>query len=152
MALDFSTPHVLRNAREHKAAMAEIDALLDQDPRPRTAAYERLEFLTVLVEAYEDEHYPMEELEAKGSPQAAVEFMLDQRGMTRADLARIMGGKSRVSEFFAGKRRLSVEQMKALRDTLGISADLLIDRGTPVERRGRAVRGKSRKAAASKEG
>ena len=37
-----------------------------------------------------------------------------------------MGGKARVSEFFPGKRRLSVEQIRALRDELGIPADLLI--------------------------
>jgi HTH-type transcriptional regulator/antitoxin HigA len=46
--------------------------------------------------------------------------------MARADLARIMGGKSRVSEFFAGKRDLSISQVRALRDELGIPADLLI--------------------------
>jgi antitoxin component HigA of HigAB toxin-antitoxin module len=37
-----------------------------------------------------------------------------------------MGGKARVSEFFAGKRRLSIEQVRALRDALGIPADLLV--------------------------
>jgi HTH-type transcriptional regulator/antitoxin HigA len=52
--------------------------------------------------------------------------MLEQKGMTRGDLAEIMGGKSRVSEFFAGKRELSVNQIKALREKLGIPADLLI--------------------------
>jgi antitoxin component HigA of HigAB toxin-antitoxin module len=52
--------------------------------------------------------------------------MLEQRGKTRADLHELMGGKARVSEFFAGKRRLSVEQIRALRKALGIPADLLI--------------------------
>ena len=37
-----------------------------------------------------------------------------------------MGGKARVSEFFAGRRRLSIEQVRALRDLLHIPADLLI--------------------------
>jgi HTH-type transcriptional regulator/antitoxin HigA len=53
--------------------------------------------------------------------------MLEQHGMTRADLVPILGSKSRVSEFFAGKRPLSVSQIKALRDALGIPADLLLD-------------------------
>ena len=52
--------------------------------------------------------------------------MLEQKGMTRVQLAPIMGGKSRVSEFLSGKRRLSIEQIIALRETLGIPADLLI--------------------------
>lgn len=123
--LDFRKPHVLRNAKEYKAAVSEIDTLLDQDPKRGTEAYERLEFLSVLVEAYEDQHDPIDE--TKGTPQSIVAFMLDQRGLTRAHLAPLMGGKSRVSEFFAGKRRLSVEQIRALRHELGIPADLLID-------------------------
>lgn len=122
--LDFSTPHVLRNAKEYRAAVAEIDALLDADPKRGTSDYDRLEFLSVLVEAYEDAHDPIDE---RGlTPQGIVSFMLEQRGMTRAELYNLMGGKSRVSEFFAGKRRLSVEQVRALRDLLGIPADLLI--------------------------
>jgi HTH-type transcriptional regulator / antitoxin HigA len=123
--LDFSTPHVLRNAREHRAAVVEIDALLDADPKRGTKAYDRLEFLSVLVEAYEDEHDPIDE--SSGTPQGVVAFMLEQRGMTRADLAPLMGGKARVSEFFARKRRLSVDQVRALRSKLGIPADLLIE-------------------------
>lgn len=122
--LDFSTPHVLRNAKEYKAAVAEIDQLLDADPKRGTEAYDRLEFLSVLVEAYEDAHDPLDE--SGGTPQSVVAFMLEQKGMTRADLHELMGGKARVSEFFAGKRRLSVEQIRALRDELGVPADLLI--------------------------
>ena len=122
--LDFSTPHVLRNAKEYRAAVSEIDRLLDADPKRGTPDYERLEFLSVLVEAYEDEHDPLDE--AGGSPQSVVAFMLDQRGLRRADLHDAMGGKARVSEFFAGKRRLSIEQIRALRDLLHIPADLLI--------------------------
>jgi HTH-type transcriptional regulator / antitoxin HigA len=124
VVLDFSTPHVLRNAKEYKAAIAEIDALLDADPRRGTEGYDRLEFLSVLVEAYENERDPLDE--SKGTPQSAVAFMLEQKGMTRADLHELMGGKARVSEFFAGKRSLSVAQIRALHRELGIPADLLI--------------------------
>ncbi len=122
--LDFAKPHVLRNVREYKAAVSEIDRLLDKNPERGSDAYNRLEFLSVLVEAYEDEHYAIDE--AQGTPQSVVAFMLEQREMTRSDLAPLMGGKARVSEFFAGKRRLSVEQVRALRGALGIPADLLI--------------------------
>lgn len=124
MTLSFTKPHVLRNLREYKAAVAEIDALLDLDPTRGSEAYERLEFLSVLVEAYDDEHHPIDEW--GGTPQSVVAFMLEQQGKTRSDLAALMGGKGRVSEFFSGKRRLSVEQIRSLRDELGIPADLLI--------------------------
>lgn len=122
--LDFSTPHVLRNAKEYRAAVTEIDRLLDADPKRGTASGDRLEFLSVLVEAYEDVHDALDT--HGGTPQSVVAFLLEQRGMSRAELALLMGGKGRVSEFFSGKRRLSVEQIRALRDELGIPADLLI--------------------------
>lgn len=122
--LDFSTPHVLRNTGEYKAAVAEIDRLLDANPKQEIEAYDHLEFLSVLVEAYEDEHDPLDE--SKGTPQSAVVFMLEQKGMVRADLHQLMGGKARVSEFFAGKRTLSVAQIRALHRDLGIPADMLI--------------------------
>lgn len=123
--LDFSRPHVLRNAREYKAAVAEIDRLLDVDPKRGSEAYDRLEFLSVLVQACEDARDPIDE--SQGNAQSVVALMLEQHGMTRAQLVPLMGGKARVSEFFSRKRRLSIEQIRALRDTLGIPADLLIE-------------------------
>ena len=121
--LDFSKPHVLRNAREYKAAVREIDELLDADPARGSEAYERLEFLSVLVQAYEDQHDPVDD---SGTPQSAVLFALSQRGLTRADLAPLLGGRSRVSEFLSGKCRLSLTQIRRLREAFGIPADLLI--------------------------
>jgi HTH-type transcriptional regulator/antitoxin HigA len=122
--LDFTKPHLLRDEEEYEAAVAEIDVLLERDPEPGTEEHDRLEFLTVLVEAYEDDHYPDEMFGT--TPQAVVDFMLQQKGMTRADLAELMGGRSRVSDFFNGKRSLSRAQILALRDLLGIPADLLL--------------------------
>jgi HTH-type transcriptional regulator/antitoxin HigA len=55
-----------------------------------------------------------------------VQFMVEQKGMSRAELAGIMGGRSRLSDFMRGKRDLSKGQIQALRDNLGISADLLL--------------------------
>lgn len=121
--LNFSTPHLLRDEAEYDAAVAEIDALLDADPPPGTPEYERLEFLSVLVEAYDERHYPMGE---RSTPQSMVDFVLEQKEMTRADLAEAMGGRSRVSDFFNGKRELSRSQIRALRNLLGIPADLLL--------------------------
>lgn len=121
--LDFTTPHVLRSEAEYEAAVAEINALLDANPAEGSPEDDRLEFLSVLVQAYEDAHVP--EL-PKASPQAVVAFTLEQQGRDRAELAPLMGGRSRVSEFFAGKRDLSITQVRALRDALRIPADLLI--------------------------
>ena len=121
--LDFTKPHVLKNESEYEVAVAEIDHLLDIDPAPGSEKYERLEFLSVLVRAYEDAHYPIDNLP---TPQDVVDFMLEQRELTRASLAEWMGGKRCVSEFFVGKCRLSLRQIESLEKHLGIPADLLL--------------------------
>jgi antitoxin component HigA of HigAB toxin-antitoxin module len=100
--LDFTKPHVLRNEAEYTAAVAEIDQLLDRDPPPHSEAYERLEFLSVLVHAYEEAHFPLEQ---PTTPQDVVTFMLEQKG-------------------------LSLPQIEQPREHLGIPADLLISPGT----------------------
>jgi HTH-type transcriptional regulator/antitoxin HigA len=122
--LDFTKPHVLRTEEEYQEAVRMIDELLERDPAAGTEDHDLLEFLSVLVEAYEAEHYPDEMFAT--TPQDVIDFMLGQKGMQRGDLAEIMGGKSRVSEFFAGKRELSRAQIRALRDLLGVPADLLL--------------------------
>lgn len=105
------------------AAVAEIDALLDDDPPPGSEGYDRLEFLSVLVQAYEDAHVPAFE---QPTPQEVVDFVLEQRGLSRADLAKWLGGRSRTSEFFSGIRPLSLRQVGALKKHLGIPADVLL--------------------------
>jgi len=120
--LDFSKPHLLRTEAEYKAAIAEIERLLDEDVVAGSEGYDRLEFLSVLVEHYEDEHYPMGPV----TPRQAVTFMLEQKGLRRSDLDDVMGGKARVSEFLGGKRDLSKSQVAGLRRLLGIPADILL--------------------------
>ena len=121
--LDFKRPHLLRNEEEYEAALEYVATLIERKPEPGTAEGDALEFIAVLIEAYEEQHYPMENV---STPQSIVDFMLDQRGLSRADLAPIMGGRSRVSEFFHGKRQLSVTQIRRLRHLLRVPADLLI--------------------------
>lgn len=121
-ALDFSKPHLLRGEAEYEAALAEIGKLLDQDVEAGTEGYDRLDFLSLLVEHYEDAAYPMGPV----TPRQAVAFMMEQKGLDRADLHDVMGGKSRTSEFFNGKRELSKAQIEGLRRTLGIPADVLM--------------------------
>ncbi len=123
--LDFSKPHVLKSEAEYHAAIAEIERLLDEDVEPEGEDYDRFEFLSVLVEHYEDEQYPMGPV----TPQQAVVFMLEQKGMDRSDLDEVMGGKSRVSEFFNGKRDLSKSQIGGLHRMLGIPAGVLLGLG-----------------------
>ncbi len=76
----------------------------------------------MLVEHYEERRYPVGPV----TPQQAVTFMLEQKGLERSDLDVVMGGKSRVSDFLNGKRDLSKSQIEGLRRLLGIPADVLL--------------------------
>lgn len=122
--LDLATPHVLRTREEYETVVAEIDRLLDIEPQPFSPEYDRLELLSLLVEDYDQKHHPINDDDL--TPHDVVDFALEQHGLTRADLAEILGGRSRVSEFFSEKRALSRSQILALRSRFGISADLLL--------------------------
>lgn len=119
--LDFSRPHLLRDDKELEAAAGRVDALLDLDPAPNTAEYEELEFLSVLIQTYEGR-----EVWPEATPQEIVDEMAEVHGLSRGDLAKLLGGRSRLSEFMNGVRELSKGQAAALRDRLHIPLDLLI--------------------------
>lgn len=123
--LDVTAVRAFRTKAEYEAALKEAEQLVRLDPGPRSDAGARLRGLAVLIQEYEAEHFPME---FDASPQDIVDFVLDQRDMTRTDLYDLMGGKSRVSEFFSGKRALSLEQVRALWQGLHIPPELLLQR------------------------
>lgn len=115
---------LLASADEYESALARIEALLDRGIVSGTSDEAELDYLSLLVEDFDRRHYRWPD--ARVSPQEVVAFLLEQHGMTRSALADIMGGRSRVSEFFSGKRPLSLGQVVALRRLLGAPADLLI--------------------------
>jgi HTH-type transcriptional regulator/antitoxin HigA len=120
--LDFTKPHVLRSEAEYDAAILEIERLLYLDPPPYSEDYERLEFLSVLAEAYERDHFQID----GSTPADVVDFMLEQKGMPRGNVDALLGGEHSASQFFGGARKLTRDEIEALRDLLGIPADLLL--------------------------
>jgi HTH-type transcriptional regulator/antitoxin HigA len=115
--------HAIRTEKEHNAALEEIEGLLDRSPRKGSEEYDRLELLSILVDAYEDEN--VDNLPA-ATPQELVEFMAEQKGIDRTALAELFGGRSRLSDFLNEKRDLSLGQIGRLKRALGIPADLLV--------------------------
>ena len=113
----------IRTEDEYDHAQDIVRQLL-REPHPEgSVAYDVLEVLAILIQDYEEKNVP--EL-PEATPQEVVQFMSEQRGMTQGDLAEILGGRSRLSEFLNGKRALSIGQVRSLREELGIPADLLI--------------------------
>lgn len=113
----------IRTAKEFEETVSELDYLADLDPKEGTPAYDRMELLGILIAAYEEAHLPPFK---PATPQELVQFIAEQKGISSPDLAELLGGRSRLSEFFNGTRELSKSQILRIRDVLGIPADLLI--------------------------
>jgi HTH-type transcriptional regulator/antitoxin HigA len=123
----------IHNARDFRVAMSRLDELAERDDvEPGTQDGDELEVLSVLIEAYEQDHFPM----GDPNPIEAIRFRLDQLDMDRSELAQILGGRSRVSEIFSGRRQLTMSMIIRLRQALGIPADALI----PRPKRSRSVK------------
>ncbi len=101
------------------AALARIDQLMNA--AAGTPEGEELDILTTLVGAFEEATMPVDFPDA----QTAVEFVMEQKGYARQDLAELLG-RSRASEFMTRKRNLSMNQAKALNKNWGVPADALL--------------------------
>lgn len=112
----------IRTKAEHEKALATIDALMDKS-EDDVDAMNDLEVLAILVEAYEEEHYPI----APPDPLAAIEFAFEQRGSTPAERVRIFGSKSRMSEVMSRKRALSLAMRQRAHAVLGVPAAVLLN-------------------------
>ena len=89
---------------------------------PNTAEGDRLDVLATLVEAGEEKHHPIE----APDPIHAIEFAMDQRGLTRRDLEPYIGSRARVAEVLNHKRSLTLPMIRRLHAGLRIPADVLI--------------------------
>jgi HTH-type transcriptional regulator/antitoxin HigA len=110
----------IKNESDYEAALAEIADLMDA--RPGSADGDRLDVLVTLVEAYEDRHWRID----PPDPIEAILLRMEQRGLTRRDLEKVLGGRSRVSEVLNRKRPLTIEMIRRLHLELGIPAESLI--------------------------
>ncbi|MET0287618.1 MAG: transcriptional regulator [Polyangiales bacterium] len=116
----------IRTNAQHAAAMREVDTLVGENPRPKTALHDRLEALTILIEAFERSH-PDHRIEPATDPIAAIEFHLERLGKEPKDLEAILDcTRSRVWEILHRRRALTLPQIRALTTQLGIPAERLI--------------------------
>ncbi|MHC1788530.1 helix-turn-helix domain-containing protein [Solidesulfovibrio sp.] len=104
----------IKSEEEYEKALSIVLSLMNA--KEGTEDAERLELWAKLVEAYEDEHYPI----PMPTPLEAIEFAMDQQGLTRRGLEPFMGNESVVSEVLDGKRRLTLDMARALNAGLGI--------------------------------
>lgn len=110
----------IRSDADHAAALTEIDRLWGAEPETDEGA--RLEVLLTLVEAYEEANHPL----PPSDPISAIEFMMEQRGLTRRDLEPMIGSRARVAEILNRRRALTLPMIRRLSEGLGIPAEILV--------------------------
>ncbi len=113
-------PKILKTEKDYDRVLRYIEDLMRA---PKTSSRnEELDLWATLVEAYEKIHYPI----ADPDPIEAIKFRMDQMGLRPADLAKLLGGRSRVSEVLNRKRPLSVSMMRSLYRELHVPAESLL--------------------------
>lgn len=112
----------LRSEADYDWALAEIEAYFDQPPALGTQDAERFDVLAALIENYEAKHWSIE----APDPVAAIRARMEQAGYTQADLAALLGSRSRASEILARRRGLTMEQAYRLHREWHIPAEALI--------------------------
>jgi HTH-type transcriptional regulator / antitoxin HigA len=110
----------IKTKASYKRALAEVERLWGA--RSGTPEGDRLDVLATLIDAYENEHFPMD----PPDPIEAIKFRMEQQGLSRKDLEPIIGTRTRVAEVLNRKRGLSIDMIRRLHDRLGISAEVLI--------------------------
>jgi HTH-type transcriptional regulator/antitoxin HigA len=107
---------------DYERTVREIEQLWGA--RKGTLEGDRRDVLAILVEAYEEEHFPID----PPDPIEAIRFRLEQQGLDTKALIGVIGSRSRVYEVMRGKRALSLQMIRRLHQRFGIPADMLIRR------------------------
>ena len=110
----------IKNKTQLKQALIRIDELWGA--KQNTEKGDELDVLMLLVEKYEEEHYPM----PPSDPIEAIKFLMEQKALTRKDLEPYLGTRARVSEVLNKKRNLTLPMIKKLHEGLNIPYNCLI--------------------------
>ena len=110
----------IRTKREHQTALKNAEALWNA-PEGSPAA-DRLEVLTLLIEAYEREHYPI----ADPDPIDFLRHVMEARELSRKDLEPFIGSRARVAEVLNRVRPLTLDMIRRLAAGLEIPTDVLV--------------------------
>ena len=111
----------IKNDADLDAALKRIDEIFP--PEPGTPEDDELGVLFVLVEDYENQHYP---IGPPKDPIAAIELELEERGLNQDDLIPLIGSRRKVAEVLSGQRDITMPMARALHKHLGIPAETLL--------------------------
>ena len=123
--LSRARPRAIRNDKELETMTAELLELDELEETGKASPEERelAELLTVLIERYEDEHYP---ITLDAAPHEYLAAVMEHRGLSQSDIAKIIGSRSITSEILSGKRKISKAVAKRLAEHLRAPVELFI--------------------------
>ncbi|SHG11539.1 HTH-type transcriptional regulator / antitoxin HigA [Salegentibacter echinorum] len=110
----------IRNEKDYQNALNRLEEIFDA--KKGTEDGDELEILSILIDRYEEEQFPI----GMPDPIEAIKFRMEQMGMKQKDLAEVVGFKSRVSEILNKKRKLTLDMIRKLNTTLHIPTEVLI--------------------------
>lgn len=110
----------IKTKKDYEQAMLRLENIFDA--KKGTPKGDELEILSLLIENYEDEKFPID----LPDPVEAIKFRMEQMGMTQTDLANIVGQKSRASEILNRKRKLSLDMIRQLHQQWRIPTEVLV--------------------------
>ena len=110
----------IKTEADYRAALRRLEVIFDA--KLGTSESDELEILGLMVDDYENKHYPIE----APDPIEAIKIRMEEMQLKQVDLIPEIGGKSRVSEILNRKRRLTVTMIRKLATRLNLSSNLLI--------------------------
>ncbi|MDR0792427.1 MAG: helix-turn-helix domain-containing protein [Chitinophagaceae bacterium] len=110
----------LKTNEDYEQAMCRLENLFDA--KKGTAKGDELEILSLLIEKYENENFPID----LPDPVEAVKFRMEQLGLTQTDLAKVVGQKSHAGEILNRKRKLSLNTIRQLHKNWNIPTEVLV--------------------------
>jgi len=112
----------IRTEADYDAALADIEQYFLRPPEPGTEEAERFDVLANLIEAYEAKHWSIDEPD----PVEAILYRMELSGYEQADLAMLLGSRSRASEILGRKRPLTLQMARKLNAIWNIPAEALL--------------------------
>jgi len=111
---------VIKTEEDYRKALKRLEEIFHSPAD--TVEGDEAEVLSILIEKFEDEHYPIE----APDPVEAIKFRMEQLEMDNNDLAKIIGYRSRVSEIFNRKRKLTLKMIRNLHNKMNIPYEALL--------------------------
>jgi HTH-type transcriptional regulator/antitoxin HigA len=110
----------IKTESDYKKALNRLEVIFDAVPETKEG--DEAEILSMVIDQYENIHYPIE----APDPIEAIKIRMEEMDLKQKDLVGIIGGKSRVSEVLNKKKRLTVEMIRKLNKTLNIPTNVLV--------------------------